>query len=57
MPAENAIEMDVEAKKAEMEIDVETWTAKDLIAWWTKWYGKAGHKRLGRILVEKGKRL
>ena len=33
--------------------NLNTMPAKDLIAWWTKWYIKAGHKRLGRILIGK----
>jgi len=27
-------------------------TAQDLIDWWYKWYMTAGHKRLGRVLVQ-----
>jgi hypothetical protein len=60
MPAENAAEMDIAAKAAETElidgID-DNWKATDLIDWWHKWFGKAGHKRLGRVLLEQRKRL
>jgi len=31
------------------------WTARDVVVWWAKWYLKAGHKRLGRIMVTKSK--
>ncbi len=27
-------------------------TAQDLAAWWSNWYMRAGHKRLGRILFD-----
>ena len=60
MPAENATEMDVHAKLAEVELSNgidDNWSAKDLIDWWFKWFGKAGHKRLGRLLLEKRKTL
>jgi hypothetical protein len=40
---------------AEIEQDVDNLTARDIINWWTKWYLKTGHKRLGRILVVIGK--
>ena len=48
-----AAQMDEAAQKAlgELRENVETWTARDLIKWWAGWYLKAGHKRLGRILV------
>jgi len=26
-----------------------------LASWWSKWYMKAGHKRLGRVVVKFGK--
>jgi len=41
---------------AELEKNVASWSAKDLITWWTRWYLKAGHKRLGRALVALGKK-
>lgn len=28
------------------------WTAKEIAAWWKRWYMTAGHKRLGRVLVK-----
>ncbi len=43
--------------RAELVKKIETWSAKELIAWWTRSYMKAGHKRLGRILVELGKKV
>jgi len=48
-----AAQMDEAAQKAlgELRENVDTWTARDLIKWWAGWYLKAGHKRLGRILV------
>ena len=36
---------------AELREHYENWTARDLTSWWARWYLKAGHKRLGRILV------
>jgi hypothetical protein len=60
MPAENAEAMDIAAKAADTELTDgidDNWKAADLIAWWVKWYSKAGHKRLGRLLVEKSKTL
>ena len=41
--------------KAELEQNLDKLTARDIIAWWSKWYMKTGHKRLGRILVSMGK--
>jgi predicted ATPase len=48
-----AQQMDEAASKALAEIkeSISSWSANDLIKWWRKWYLKAGHKRLGRILV------
>lgn len=54
--AEDNTGMDAAAKEAAAELkskNLDTMPAKDLIAWWTKWYIKAGHKRLGRILIGK----
>jgi hypothetical protein len=31
------------------------WKAIDVAKWWAAWYLKAGHKRLGRLLVELAK--
>jgi hypothetical protein len=48
-----AAQMDEAARTAlaELKENVDAWTARDLIKWWSGWYMKAGHKRLGRILV------
>ena len=48
-----ARQMNEAAEKALEEIRENrgAWSADDLINWWAKWYLKAGHKRLGRILV------
>ncbi len=48
-----ARQMDEAAEKAleEIKANLGAWSAADLIQWWVKWYLKAGHKRLGRILV------
>jgi len=48
-----AAQMDEAAQKAlgELRENIDAWTARDLIKWWAGWYLKAGHKRLGRILV------
>lgn len=50
-------EMDDAAIAAGVELTKEyaNWSARDLVVWWAKWYLKAGHKRLGRILVAKSK--
>lgn len=47
-------EMDEEANKArkELEKNIDLWSARALAHWWNRWYLKAGHKRLGRILIE-----
>ena len=51
--------MDAEAVRArkELEPNIGTWTAPDVIRWWNRWYLKAGHKRLGRALVDLAKQL
>jgi len=55
MPAneEGMRQMDEAASRAQEELarNLETWSARELAAWWATWYLKAGHKRLGRILV------
>lgn len=45
--------MDEAAEQAAHELveAIDCWTARDVVGWWSKWYLKAGHKRLGRILV------
>jgi hypothetical protein len=40
---------------AEFNKEYVNWTGRDVVVWWAKWYLKAGHKRLGRILVAKAK--
>ena len=53
-------EMDTAGAKALEDFNiliVEHEEAVLLIAeWWQKWYGRAGHRRLGRILVKEGVR-
>jgi len=51
MAAENAAEMDAAAKEASEELK-RTMTLADVKAWWKRHYLKAGHKRLGRVLLE-----
>ena len=47
-------QMDEMAKQAEQEFKQLDPKAVEIIGnWWFKWYLKAGHKRLGRILVKK----
>lgn len=40
---------------AEFNKDYVNWSARALALWWAKWYMKAGHKRLGRILLMKSR--
>ena len=48
----NPAEMDKAANEAEQDLEnLEDSVVKTMAAWWTKWYIKTGHKRLGRILV------
>ena len=51
-------QMDDAAALAEAELHKNyiNWSASDLVTWWSQWYMKAGHKRLGRILVAKGRK-
>jgi hypothetical protein len=51
--------MDEAAEQAEKELEqnIENWSAKELISWWSRWFMKAGHKRLGRLFVARGKKL
>ena len=46
----NMPEMDLAAEEAAKELNP-GWTAQELAQWWAKWYLKAGHKRLGRLIV------
>lgn len=47
-------QMDEDALEAreELELHLQAWQATDVAAWWKRWYTRAGHKRLGRILVD-----
>jgi len=60
MPVDDAAmkQMDEAAEQARIELDsnIDHLTARDVAAWWVKWYMKAGHKRLGRILVGLGRK-
>jgi hypothetical protein len=49
--SEMQLKMDVKADEAEKELAGIT-TIKQFQDWWKKWYLDAGHKRLGRILIE-----
>jgi hypothetical protein len=51
-------EMDQAAGEAKKELlaNLDEWKARDLVKWWANWYLKAGHKRLGRLLVELSKK-
>ena len=51
MAAENAAEMDAAAKVAAAELKLVD-TLADVQHWWKRHYLKAGHKRLGRVLLE-----
>ena len=55
---EMLIKMDESAAQAKEEIEknFKNWSAQDIVTWWSSWYLKAGHKRLGRILVALGKK-
>ena len=50
--------MDSQAELArrELEENFDQWSGRAMILWWNRWYLKAGHKRLGRILVELAKK-
>jgi len=44
--------MDAAAQEAEKDLStVDRATVQAVAKWWLKWYLKAGHKRLGRIMV------
>ena len=59
MPANEELmqQMDEAATQARQEIEqnIDNLSALDIVNWWSKWYLKTGHKRLGRILVGIGK--
>ncbi|TAM79792.1 MAG: hypothetical protein EPN47_18545 [Acidobacteria bacterium] len=50
-------EMDDAASEAYDELlqNIDRWNARDVVKWWANWYMKAGHKRLGRLLVQLSK--
>jgi hypothetical protein len=47
-------DMDDAAEEAKDELLalIDEWTVRDVATWWARWYLQAGHKRLGRTLVE-----
>ena len=50
-------EMDAAALEAEKDLaTVDSAAIQTVAAWWLKWYLKAGHKRLGRIMVKIAKK-
>jgi len=50
------VEMDEAANQAEEEIkQIPKENLKIVADWWRKWYGTAGHKRLGRLLLKYAK--
>jgi hypothetical protein len=50
-------EMDAAAGEAEKDLGtLDQAAVQDIAAWWAKWYMKAGHKRLGRIMVKLAKK-
>lgn len=50
-------EMDAAAQEAEKDLATLDQAAVQTIAvWWSKWFMKAGHKRLGRIMVKLAKK-
>lgn len=50
-------EMDAAAEEAERDLaTVDQAAVKAVAVWWMKWYMKAGHKRLGRIMVKLAKK-
>jgi len=36
--------------------EIDNIIVRDMFTWWSKWYMKTGHKRLGRILVVMGRK-
>jgi len=50
-------EMDAAAEEAEKELaTLDQEVVKTVAAWWSKWFMKAGHKRLGRLMVKVAKK-
>jgi hypothetical protein len=49
-------EMDAAAEEAERDLaTLDQAAVKTMAAWWLKWYMRAGHKRLGRLMVKVAK--
>lgn len=49
-------QMDMAAREAAKELDALDREAVNKVAqWWRKWFLKAGHKRLGRLLIQRAK--
>lgn len=49
--------MDAAAGEAEKDLaSIDQAAVKAIATWWLKWYMKAGHKRLGRIMVKVAKK-
>jgi hypothetical protein len=36
----------------ELEQNWKSWNVQQLAMWWLRWYPRAGHRRLGRMLME-----
>ena len=50
-------EMDAAAEEAEKELStLDQEAVKAVAVWWSKWFMKAGHKRLGRLMVKIAKK-
>jgi hypothetical protein len=50
-------EMDAAAEEAEKELaTLDEAAVKTVAVWWSKWFMKAGHKRLGRLMVKVAKK-
>ena len=50
---DQAEQMDLAASKAQVELDnLDFEMVAPVAEWWAKWYMTAGHKRLGRVLLE-----
>lgn len=47
-----AMDHEADAALEELVKHLDEWNARDVIKWWANWYMKAGHKRLGRKLVQ-----
>ena len=52
-PAMIVVEMNAAAVEAQNDlVNVDQEAVEKVRIWWEKWYRKAGHKRLGRIIVK-----